>query len=167
MARETVRIEGLDALLRRLKALPAEMSKRGGPVRQGVQKAAALIRDAAKANVRQIVAEPNIGGRDESTGLMEKSIKAMRARQSHKYKGETYFVTIPSKVRYPIGKRTPSGIGVATVAKMLEYGTSKQSPKPWMGPAFHGKKVQAVQVMVDTVIKGVDKIERKLATTIR
>ena len=167
MAHSQVTIEGLDALLRRLRAFPAEMSKRGGPVRQGVQKGAAVIRDEAKNNIRGIVADPNIGGHDRSTGLLEKSVKAMRARNSAKYKGETYFVTIPKSARYPVDSRTPSGVGVATVGKMLEYGTAKQSRKPWMAPAFHSKKDEAVRVMVETVLRGVERVERKLALTVR
>ena len=49
MARETVRIEGLDTLLDRLRRLGPEASKRGGPVRRAVRKGAVII--ANEANV--------------------------------------------------------------------------------------------------------------------
>lgn len=167
MARETVQIEGLGTVIRRLKALGAEASKRGGPVRAAVRKAAMVIVNEAKANVRAIVAEPNVGGDDESTGLLEKSIKPLRARSSTRYKGETFFVTVPRRARYPITKKTPTGVGVATVGKMLEYGTSKRKPHPWMGPAFHAKKHEAVTVMRDEVLKGIARLERKVARSVR
>lgn len=167
MARETVTIEGLDSLLRRLKAFPKEMSARGGPVRAGVRKAAVVIQKAMQANVKRIVDAPNIGGADVSSGLLEKSIKPMRAKAPEKYKGETFFVTIARRARYPITAKTPTGVGVATVGKMLEYGTSKRKPMPWARPAFHAKKEEAARVMIAETEKGVAKIEKKLAATIR
>lgn len=164
MNRETVRIEGLDQVLDRLRRLGPEASKRGGPVRVAVRKAALVIVNQAKANVRQITETPNVGGRDDSTGLMEQSIRPIRGRPNRGgVKGETYLVTIPRRVRYPVDKRTPTGVGVATVGRMLEYGTSKRRPMPWMGPAFHTKKAEAVQVMTDEVVKGIARIERRLA----
>lgn len=167
MARETVRIEGLDTVLRRLRALGPAASKRGGPVRAAVRKGAVVIQKAAQENIERIVAEPNVGGDDDSTGLLAKSVKPMRAKAAQKYKGETYFVTIPKRARYPISTRTPSGIDVATVGKMLEYGTSKRKPMPWMRPAFHAKKEEAAQVMATEVEKGIAKLEAKVAAEVR
>ena len=166
MARETVEITGLDEVLRRLRALGAEASKRGGPVRAAVRKGAVVIQKEMQANVRRIVAPPNVGGGDESTGLLEKSIKPLRAKARRDgVKGETFIVTVPKRARYPITKKTPSGIGVATVGKMLEYGTPKRQPMPWARPAFHAKKGEAAQVMADEVLKGIEKLEKKLART--
>lgn len=164
MARESVQITGLDDVVRRLKALGAEASKRGGPVRAAVRKGAVVIQKEMQANVRRIVATPNIGGGDESTGLLEKSIKPLRAKARRDgVKGETFIVTVPKRARYPVDKRTPSGIGVATVGKMLEYGTPKRRPMPWARPAFHAKKGEAVREMTDELLKGIDKLERKVA----
>lgn len=164
MARESVRIEGLDAVLRRLKALGLEASKRGGPVRKAVRAGAVVIQKEAQANVRRIVATPNIGGVDYSTGLLEKSIKPQRAKANRNgLKGETFLVTVPRRARYPITKKTPSGIGVATVGKMLEYGTPKRQPMPWMRPAFHAKKAEAVQVMQKTLLADVARLEKKVS----
>lgn len=166
MARESVRIEGLDDVVRRLKALGAEASARGGPVRSAVRKAAVVIQKAAKENVRRIVAQPNVGGGDESTGLLEKSIKPIRMKAKRNgEKGETYLVTVPKRARYPISTKTPTGVGVATVGKMLEYGTAKNRPHPWMRPAFHSKGGEAVRVMTSEVLKGIEKLEKKLSRT--
>lgn len=163
MARETVRIEGLDEVLRRLRALGVEAQKAGGPVRAGVRAGAVVIQKEMQANVRRIVATPNKGGGDESTGLLEKSIKPMRAKANRNgLKGETFIVTAAKRVRYPIGDRNKTAIGVSTVGKMLEYGTPKREPMPWARPAFHAKKDEAVKVMTEATLNGIEKIERKL-----
>ena len=180
MPRETVEITGLDEVLRRLRALGPEASKRGGPVRAAVRKGAVVIQKQAKANIEQFVAKPNTGGwPDESTGLMAKSVKPirMKAKRSGE-KGESYLVTIPRKIRYPISDRTPSGIPVASVAKLHEYGhtfTPKSGPmagramkipeSKWMRNAFHAKKDEAAKVMTDEVLKGIARLEKKLART--
>ena len=162
MARETVRIEGLDTLLDRLRRLGPEASKRGGPVRRAVRKGAVIIANEAKANVRQIVAA-NATGQDESSGTLEKSIRPVRGKPNRNgLKGETFFVMIPKRARYPISKRTPTGIRVSTVGQMLEYGTAKRHPYPWMGPAFHAKKGEAVRVITDDLLKGIEALEKKL-----
>jgi len=164
MARESVRIDGLDDVVRRLKALGAEASKRGGPVRSAVRKGAVVIQKEMQANVRRIVATPNAGGGDKSTGLLEKSIKPMRAKARRDgTKGETFIVTVPKRARYPVDSRTPSGVGVATVGRMLEYGTPKRQPMPWARPAYHTKKGEAVEAMTADVLKGIEKLERKLS----
>lgn len=164
MSIDTVTIQGLDDVVRRLKALGAEASKRGGPVGAGVRAGANVIRKEMQANVGRIVATPNKGGGDESTGLLEKSIKSLRAKARRDgMKGETYIVTVPKRARYPVTEKTPSGIGVATVGKMLEYGTSKRKAMPWARPAFHAKKGEALKVMTDTTLKAIERLERKVA----
>lgn len=157
MARETVRIDGLDDVLRRLKALGAEAQKRGGPVAKGVRAGGKVIAEAAKANVRQIIATPNVGGIDKSTGKLEKSIRVMRAKAHRSLKGETYIVAPNRRSKYP------SGESVASVARMLEYGTPRRQPMPFMRPAFHDKKAEAAKAMVDETTKGIAAIERKLS----
>lgn len=163
MARETVRIDGLNDVLRRLRALGEEAQKSGGPVRAAVRKAAVVVQKEMQANVRSIVQTPNVGGGDKSTGLLEKSIKPMRARARRDgQKGETFIVTVAKRARYPINERTPTGVNVATVGKMLEYGTPKRQPMPWARPAFHAKKDEAVKTMRDELLRGIDRIEKKL-----
>lgn len=161
VAVETVRIEGLDAVLRRLKALGPEASKRGGPVRAAVRKGAMVIVKEAQANIRRIVAEPNASGEDESTGILEKSIKPFRAKAKAGEKGETYIVTAKRGVKYPSDGGKPV---TATInGQRLEYGTSRRRPMPWMRPAFHAKGGEAVKVMKDETLRGIERLERKLA----
>lgn len=164
MAEQAFKIEGLDGVLKALQDLPKEVSqKRGGPVRTALRKGANVIRAQAQLNVQRIIATPNAGGRDESTGLLEKSIRVVRGRPHKTLNGERMFVLVPKRIRYPISKRTPSGIGASIVGRMLEYGTVKRAPMPWMGPAFHAKKGEAVTTIVTELRKGIDKAVEKLA----
>jgi len=164
MADNAFHIEGLDGVLDALRALPKEVSqKNGGPVRRVLRKAANLIRDEAKRNVSRIVAAPNIGGADVSTGTLEKSISVVRGRPHRTLNGERMMVLIPKRRRYAVAKRTPSGISVATVGRMLEYGTEKRKPMPWMRPAFHAKKSEAVQLVVRELPRDIARVATKLA----
>ena len=166
MADNAFEIRGLDGVLRALQALPKEVSqKRGGPVRTSLRKGANIIRDEAKANVRRITDTPNIGGENLSTGTLEKGIRVIRGKTSIWKGEERMMVLVPRRLRYPVSKKTPTGIGVATVGRMLEYGTSRtigKEPHRWMGPAFHAKKSEAVEVIVRELKAGIDKIVQKL-----
>src|SRR5690606_194908 len=98
----TMDVKGLDGVLQTLQSLPPEIvSKRGGQVKLALAKAARVIRDQAKANVRAIVAEPNKDGRpSKSTGALEQSIIATRGKMRGGIKGERYLVRIPKGDSY-------------------------------------------------------------------
>lgn len=157
MARETVRIEGLDAVLRRLKALGVEAQKRGGPVAAAVRAGGKVIAEEMRANVGIIIATPNAGGVEKSTGKLQKSIKVMRAKAHAELKGETYIVAPARRSKYA------SGESVSLIGQMLEYGTPIRPPMPWARPAFHAKKVEATQAMTETLLAAIEKLEKRLA----
>ena len=159
MARETVRIEGLDQALRRLKALGVEAQKRGGPVAAAVREGGKLIAAEAKTNLQRIIDTPNIGGDNESTGKLLKSVRVMRAGANKELKGETYIVAPNRRSKYE------SGESVSKIGTMLEYGTGRRQPMPWMGPAFHAKKAEVLRVMKDKLLAGIEKLEKKLGRT--
>lgn len=163
--RTEVSIRGLETTLARLEALPAEIvSKGGGPVRTALRKAALLIRDEMRKNVQAIMDEPNVNGEDDSTGTLRDSITVKRGKPHATLKGERYWVMVPKRKRYAPGGKSKSGIGVETVGQMLEYGTERLvEPKPWAGPAFHAKKLEATLLAVNEVNKGIEAVERKLA----
>jgi len=166
MARETVSIEGLDDVLRRLRALGAEASKRGGPVRAGVRAGAMVIVREAKLNVQRIIAQPNVTESDPSTGLLEKSIAPFRSKARGGEKGETFVVTVKRSAKYS-DERVRGKLKTARViGQRLEYGTGRTpEPKPWLRPAFHSKKNEAVNVMKEKTLAGIEKLEKKLSRT--
>lgn len=167
-------IQGLDEVLDRLQALPKEVvQKNGGPVRKVARNAVHIIRDEARRNMRRIIAAPNIrtlpdgsrvpSGDDASTGRMVEKILTVKGKQHKTLNGERYMMLIPKRARYPISRKTPTGIGVATVGRMLEYGTARRQPMPWARPAFHAKKGEAVRHVQRELPKEIDKVVKKLA----
>lgn len=162
MAELTVKLEGLEGVLKTLRSLPAELvSKNGGPVRQAARKALVPMRDEAKRNVDAIVAEPNQGGEpSQSTGLLKKSI-AISRDSKFKFKGERFRLKVRRK-KYP-GAKGAKPVTTIKVGSLLEYGTEKMTPKPWLRPAFEKHKHGALTIFTTELNKGIDKIVKKLA----
>lgn len=166
--RQAFDIQGLDDVLERLQALPKEVvQKRGGPVRKVARNAVHIIRDEARRNAQRIIDIPNKRGRDNSTGRLVEKIMTVKGRQHRTLNGERYMMLIPKRARYPVDKRSHTGIDVATVGRMLEYGTARRQPMPWARPAFHAKKGEAVRYVQTNLPKEIDKVVKKLARTKR
>lgn len=165
MASESFKIEGLEGVLKTLQELPPEIvSKRGGPVRSALRKAAVLMQKEAQANIQKIIDTPNIGGENTSTGLLKKSIIVKRTKPPTGKNGERFIVAIKQRVIYPGQAADVKNKTTATqVGRLLEYGTEKRQPMPWLRPAFDAKKVEAVTIFSDTLKKRLDGIVKKLA----
>ena len=163
MPRESMRVEGLEGVLDALRKLPPEIvSKNGGPVRSALRKAAVVIQKQAQANVQAIIDSPNAGGLPtESTGLLKANIVAQRVKPPRGTKGERFMIRARKKV-YPGNgkwkKRTTAQIGA-----LLEYGTEKRAPMPWMRSAFDTKKAEAVDTFTREIRQRIDAIIRKLS----
>jgi HK97 gp10 family phage protein len=164
MARESVRIEGLDAVVKTLRDLPPELvSKRGGPVRVALQKAAKRIQQDEQANLQQIIDTPNIGEEvSESSGLLKKNVVVKRGRLAGGEKGELYAVKVRNKA-YPTtkGKR----VTTAQVARQLEQGTEKRVPMPFIRPAFDAAKGYVFGMFTAELRSRLDGIVKKLHRT--
>lgn len=162
MARESVRIEGLEGVVKTLRALPAELvSKNGGPVRYALRKAAVVIQKQMQTNVRSIVLEPNEDGRPtESTGLLEKNIAVKRSAPRGK-KGEGMLVYVRRKMYPSIGKWKPRS--TPQIARLLEYGTAKMRPHKFILPAFDAKKNEALRVFAEAINSRLAALVKKVA----
>jgi len=148
--------------MKTLRELPPEVvSKRGGPVRSALAKAARMMQKATQANLQAIIDQPNEGEEvSKSTGLLKKNIVAKRGRLAGGEKGEMYSVRVQRK-SYPDSR----GRRVTTpqVARLLEYGTEKRQAHPFIRPAFDANKAQAVKIFVDEINKKLAGIVKKLA----
>ena len=161
MAIDSVRLRGADNLIDLLRALPAEVSKQGGNiVRTSVRNAAKIVQSAVLANLDAIIAEPNVGGSDLSTGTLRESIGVRRGKMDAGQKGERYRVSVKRGAKYPPEKG--DGVTAAQVLRLLEYGTEKRAPMPIVRPAFEATKQQAAQSMVDEVSKRLDALIKRL-----
>jgi hypothetical protein len=157
MATEHVRIEGLDGLVKRLRAFPKEMAKNGGPIRSALAIGGKLVREEAKAHVRAIIAEPNAHGMDtESTGLLEKSIILKRDRNPRAV-GATERYT----VRVKRGKSS-KGVSVTRYGKILEFGSRHIRAFAWLRKSAEAKRLEFYKVVAAELAKGIAKVERSL-----
>lgn len=149
---EFVHVKGLDELLETLKALPPSLvSKRGGPVRTALRKAAVVIQLEAKQNVQRIVAEPNKDGRDSiSTGNLERAIIVSRRKPAPGRKGERFHVRVKR------GAKAPSGVTANKYGAILEFGYEGVPAKPWLRSAFEAKRAEALDVFVSDLRRGLD-----------
>ena len=77
-----VKVTGIDGVLDALKALPPEIvSKRGGPVKSALRKAAQVIRKQAIANLDSVTQDVSVDGELYSTGLLKKNVVVTRGKQ--------------------------------------------------------------------------------------
>jgi len=159
VATETVRIVGLEGVMKTLRELPPELvSKRGGPVRAALRKASLLLVQESKRNLQTIIDTPNLdGGLTKSTGILKASI--ITARDSKMRGGERYYVRV-RRTKYPADRTSKTATGVGA---LLEHGTETRQPMPWMRPAYDAKKYEAAQFFPREIKAQLDKIVKKLA----
>ena len=168
--RVDIEIAGLDGVLEMLKSLPADVvSKRGGPVKAALRKAAIIIQKQAQQNMRKIVAEPNKDGKpSKSTGSLEKAVTVGRGKYLGGLNGERYMVWLPkikkkyANTRDNVRKRRAGKTyyveGPQFYGRFLEYGTAKMTAKPWLRPAVKEKGDAAIAIARDELLRRIEKI---------
>lgn len=155
-----VNITGLEGVLATLKSLPREVvSKRGGPVKTALRKAARVIHKEAQQNLDRVTSNQTESGERLSTGLLKKNLIVSRGKPPFESKGERYLVRVRRKSYPRTGKTTTT---LAT-ANLLEYGSSKQNAEPWLRPAFAAKAEAAINTANVELLKEIDKVVKKLA----
>lgn len=155
-----VRITGLDGVIDTLKSLPPEIvSKRGGPVRAALRKAAVVIQKKEIENLRVSLANaPRY-----STGLLLENIVVTRGKAPFSGKGERYLVRVRRKP-YPRehrGKGKPATTLAA--ANLLEYGSSTQKAEPFIRPAVRAVGQQSMDTFVSELNRSIQRIIKKLS----
>lgn len=169
----SIKVEGADGVIELLKMLPPEMvSKRGGPVKSALRKAALVIQKEAKKNVRLLIEAPNKDNRPNvSTGALERSIIVSRGRPPVNGNGERYIVYVPKLARSY--SNTKSNLRKHRVGKtyfmdpptyygrMLETGTVKMRAHRWLEPAAIVKRQEAVSTFTRELSASIDRLLRK------
>lgn len=164
MATDFVRIEGLEGVMKTLRQLPDEIAgKNGGPVRTALRRAGVVIQKQALANVDRIIATPNLGMTDDSTGHLRKNIKVSRAKMPAGVKGERQIVRVLKNKPYSPPRAKKEQVTASQVGAMLESGTERRTAMPWMRPAFDAKKEEAVRVFQTDLLKAIEHVQKKLA----
>ena len=148
-------LSGVDGILKTLKSLPAEVvSKRGGPVKLALAKGARLLRNEVKKNLRAVISS------DESTGLLEKNIIASRGKAPTVGNGERYLVRVKRRTYID---RTGKPVTTLKTANILEYGSEKQTAKPFIRPAAVSKAQQTINIVTTDLKMRLDKVVKDLA----
>jgi HK97 gp10 family phage protein len=154
-----VNITGLDGVIDTLKSLPPEIvSKRGGPVRAALRKAAVVIQ---KQEIQNLTASLANAPR-YSTGLLLKNIVVTRGKAPFGGNGERYLVRVRRKA-YPKehqGKGKP--VTTLKAAHLLEYGSSTQPAEPFIRPAVRQAGQKAIDTFVTELNKSIARIIKKL-----
>lgn len=142
----TVEIKGLKELKQKMLMLAKDMQI--DTANKAVASGAAVVRKAAKANVRAIADKPYIasGGEANRTvgkvqvdpGNVPKNI-IMKRVKNPKNATSVYRVALRSKKKYGYASR---------IGALIEFGTVKQSPQPFLAPALRDnlQSVQAAMV---------------------
>lgn len=146
----TVQVKGLDQLQKNMEALPAKVAKKG--LRQALKKGGLVIRDAF------------VSMAPKDTGFLAEHFN-MRMRIRRDELAGSIFIGPQGKIDYPAyasgaynvrrkknGKIALAGrIAVATVARFLEFGTSKMAKKPFMTQGFESYKEAALTAITEAL----------------
>jgi HK97 gp10 family phage protein len=158
-----LKVTGLDGVLDMLKKLPPEVvSKRGGPVKAALRKGALVIQAEEKKNLLAVIARTDDQIERQATGLLLDNIIVSRGKQPIGTKGERYLIRVKRKV-YPRNNNEGGDTTTLKTARLLEYGSSKQPPRPWIRPAAAAKAQEAVDVTSQELVKRINAIVKKLA----
>lgn len=150
-------IVGIPGIIRTLNILPAEIvSKKGGPVKAALSKAARLVRDKAKVSLQRSI---DLNGAD-TTGTTVRSVIASRGKAPSDGNGERYLVRV--KKRTFVNARGAKTSTLIT-ANLLEYGSGHQPATPWLRPTVVATGEEAINVMVNELNRRVELIVRQLA----
>lgn len=157
---EVLKLSGLDGVLQTLKSLPPEVvSKRGGPVKTALRKAAVVIYKAADRNLAAVTANQSEEGARQNTGLLRKNLVVTRGKAPNSGKGERYLV----RVRRKGYEREGQSVSTLKTAQLLEYGSSQQPAEPWLRPAFASKAEEAIKTAETELVRAIDRVVKKLA----
>lgn len=152
----TTKFTGWDELQKRLEALPDDLAKKG--MRSALIAGANVMRDG------MVETAP------EDTGFLAEHFN-IKTSVKNAGKSGSAFIGPAGKIDYPDkdggyrdkvnrkGKTFHIGrISVASVARFLEFGTSRMGKKPFMTQAFETKKSSALDAMIDRLRAWLDKV---------
>lgn len=158
-----IQLKNLESVMAAMRQLPEEIvSKGGGPIKRSLRKGAAPILRAVQANLRAVLAEQkeaNDHGGSDSTGLLLKSARITRGKPPRDQKGERYLVRF-SRVRYP--DRKGKVVTTLKTGQILEYGSEKQRPRPYIRPAYLSRAEEALRIIERELVAEIERIARKL-----
>lgn len=150
------RLTGLGDVLAELKAIPADLRKNGGPVREGLAAAARVVRDQAKEDA------------PKDTGDLSESIIMIRDKNPRRTPGasERYVIGVKgggrgvyadnakNRRKGKVGQRFEKS-GQAYYFRFVELGTEKMPARPFMRQAMAKKAEAAIDIAAKRIGSGI------------
>lgn len=138
------------AIENRLKALPSHIQAK--VVKRAARAGAKVIADDAKSRV------------PIRSGLLRKSIAVVKKSKRYTKQGHvSYLVTTKKKTKFRVAGIVGNQsvqlrvTGYAYYAHMIEFGTVKMPPNPFMRPAFEGSAQESIDAFKDSARSNIDK----------
>lgn len=158
-----LKVTGLDGVIDTLEKLPPEIvSKRGGPVKLALKRAALVIRAEVAKNLKERLSP-------DKTGLVEKSLVATRGKQNLGFNGERYvvrFKKLKYKGRTDGGRKDGELLTIKTI-QLFEYGSIKQRARKPIRDAARAKAQESVDTFSKELGKEIAKVVKKLNSGIK
>lgn len=159
MADFSVKMNGVDELVKKLEGLKYDMAKKGG--RFALRKAAQVIRDQARQNAQRV--DDSETGRSIARNIVEKWNGRL-----NKQTGDLGFrvgvnqgAVLPKK-----GERPDESAGGPTPHwRLLEFGTEKMRARPFMVPAMESSAQQATDTFITEYGKAIDRALKRAGKT--
>lgn len=148
------KLEGAEALHKRMQAVGHEISYKGG--RYALRKAANLIAERVKENALRLD--------DPATG--EKIAANVAVRWSSKQFKQTGDLAFRVGILGGAGskqKGKPGPGGETRYWRLLEFGTRKMPAQPFMRPALESNQQEAIQEFMKQADKAIDRAVKKAA----
>lgn len=154
-----IRLDGIDELVRALKAAPDKIRKRA--VRQALRKAALLIRADARARAPVLRAPAPF----RKPGTVKRRISVRNSKFARQAGDEGVFVG----VRPLRGKADTRRYGKASARnpndpfywRFLEFGTKKMTARPFLGPAAKAQGQEAIRLFLRESLPAIQKLNSK------
>lgn len=145
----TVKMDGVDALNRKLEGLKYDVQKKGG--RFALRKAAQVIRDAARQNAQQV--DDSETGRSIAQNITEKWNGRL-----NKTTGDLGFrVGVQGGAKVPSGNKDEGAGGPTPHWRLLEFGTEKMQARPFFARALPENAQKATDVFIEQFGRAIDR----------
>lgn len=156
MADVEFKIQGVDALTARMRALPVELRKK--PARSALGKAAKVIREQAQANARQLD-DPETG-----RAIADNIVQRLRSRYSRRTGDVMISVGVATeKGRIPKGNPDTGPKGNTPHWHLLELGTESMAAQPFLRPAAEAKAGAAINEFAAGLDQALTRLTKRLA----
>lgn len=150
MSEVSVKVEGLDALSKKLKLLPERFAARG--MRRALRRGANVIRDTARNNAKRF---------DDplTKEAIYKNVAVMSAgaRREKAAGGPMMRVGMRGGARFNTAASGLPGGNTTGYWRFLEFGTSDQAAQPFLRPALATSAERALSVIVESASDELDK----------